>query len=96
MLLSWTAHLAGNVLFYSLRSLFEPIGPECLAKLALEFMLAAGIDTGHKSHGIRSTTASALLKAGALINEVMKLGIWKDYQTFMVFYNLTKADMLFS
>jgi hypothetical protein len=93
LLLSRTAHLAGNALFYSLRSPFEPIGPERLAKLALEFMLAAGIDTGHKSHGIRSTTASALLKAGALIDEVMKLGIWKDYRTFMVFYNLTQADL---
>jgi integrase-like protein len=93
LLLTQTAQHSGNALFYSLRSPFKPIGPERMAKLALDFMLAAGIDTGHKSHGIRATTASALLKAGALVDEVMKLGIWKDYRTFMVFYNLNQADL---
>ena len=63
------------------------LGGDRIRNICKFHMEAAGIDiTKYKPHSIRHASASALISAGATLDQVMALGRWQSLTTFFKYY----------
>ena len=65
----------------------KPLSVDRIRNICKEHMKKAGIDVSkYKPHSIRHASASALIMAGATLDQVMALGRWKSLSTFLKYY----------
>lgn len=76
---------------------YKPLTSQRIAKIVLEVMKLAGINTSiYKTHSIRSATASKAIESGLSVDEVMKKGRWKSRGVFQRFYDRANLKQNFS
>jgi hypothetical protein len=84
-------------LFLQLNRPFRPLSSDALARVAIDFMKEAGIDTSiFKAHAIRGAVATKMLDSGELMSDVMRLGRWRSFNAFKECYNrqTTKINVM--
>ena len=65
----------------------KPLSVDRIRNICKEHMKKSGIDVSkYKPHSIRHASASALIMAGATLDQVMALGRWKSLSTFLKYY----------
>lgn len=76
-------------LFISTVKPYQPVKPSTLAKWLLVAMARAGIDTSsYKAHSVRSAAASAMLRRGLSLQQVLQRANWSaTSRTFALFYD---------
>lgn len=75
-------------LFLQLHRPFRPLSSDALARIAINLMKEAGIDTSiFKAHAIRGAVATKMLDTGELMSDVMRLGRWRSFNAFNEYYN---------
>ena len=71
-----------------MRTNYKPLAAGTIAKIVLEQMNAAGIDTEKfKAHTVRMATASKQIDLGEEVTSVMHRGRWSSTGVFQKFYN---------
>jgi hypothetical protein len=69
----------------------KPLGAERIAKLVLEVMKKAGVDTTiFKAGSLRGAAASQALDHGLPVEDVIRMGQWRSYSVFDRFYNRSR------
>lgn len=76
-------------LFLSTLKPYQPVQPSTLAKWLLVALDRAGIDTSsYKAHSVRAAAASAMLKKGLSLQQVLRRANWSaTSRTFAMFYD---------
>jgi hypothetical protein len=85
---TWRTHTSSRFLFLRLDPPHEPLTSQRIAKVTLDIMASAGIDTKKfKAASTRSAAATKALDSGVDVDSVMKLGRWSSRTVFDTFYN---------
>jgi hypothetical protein len=85
---SWRTSVNRTRLFVAAQGEHTPLSSQRIAKVVLEVMKEAGIDTKvFKAGSVRGAAASKALDNGALVEEVMRQGQWSSLSVFERFYN---------
>jgi hypothetical protein len=83
-----------NFLVLSFTQPHHSLSVERLAKLMLEVMAGAGIDTSiWKAGSARGAAATKALDKGATVEDVMRIGQWSSFQVFEKFYDRSRKTV---
>ena len=81
-------------IFISVIKPHKQLTSQRIAKLLLQSMAAAGVDTQKwKAHSVRGASATNLLDKGTSVEDVMRAGRWGSFLVFRDFYDRSTRNV---